>query len=261
MLVSKNVRWMLLLALSAGSVLPARVIRSPRVEFRQFYALGPNGRVTIQNLYGDVTVTGWDRDDVLVEAVKRASDAGRMENAQIVVEPSDGALSIRTLYAGPQTGRPASVEYRITVPRATRLEQIRLVNGGLAIDGVSGAVKASSVNGGIKAQRMGGEVELSTVNGPVEAGFDQLSRSKPISLASVNGAIRLSIPLGAGASLSAHNRSGGIDTEFGQAARQSDGHWLRTLINHGGASIRLDNVKGGISIHGTWSGQARPTSL
>lgn len=261
MLLSKNVRWMLVLALGVGSVLSARVIRPSQEEFRKFYTLGPNGRLTIQNLYGDVSIMGWDRDDVLVEAVKRASDLRRLDDAHIVVEPSNGALSIRTLYAGSETGRPASVEYRITVPRSTRLDQIRLINGGLSIDGVSGAVKASSVNGGIKAQRMGGQVELSTVNGPLEADFNQITRTKPISLTSVNGAIRLSIPSSAGASLSAHNRSGGINTEFGRAARESDGHSLCTLINHGGASIRLDNVNGGISIHSTWSRQPQRTSL
>jgi DUF4097 and DUF4098 domain-containing protein YvlB len=260
MLLFENVRWMLVLALGAASILPAKVIH-PQVAFRQSYSLGQNGRVTIQNLYGDVTVTGWDRDEVLVEAVKRASDLRRLDDAHIVVEPSEGGLSIRTLYAGSETGNPASVEYRITVPRSTRLDQIRLINGVLAIAGVSGSVKASSVNGGIRAQRMGGQVDLSTVNGTLDAEFDRISRANPISLTSVNGAIRLSIPSGAGASLTAHNRSGGIDSEFGRAARASDGHSLRTTVNHGGASIRLDNINGGISIHSTWSRQVQRTSF
>src|ERR1051326_6258949 len=157
MLVRGNLRLLGLLALVTGGCLEARVIRAPQVEFRQFYTLGPHGRVTVQNLYGDVTIVGWDREDVLVEAIKRAPSRKGLEDAQVVVEPSAGALAIHTLYGGNETGRPASVEYRITVPRATILDEVKLVNGGLSIDGVSGPVKATAVNGAIRAQRLRSE--------------------------------------------------------------------------------------------------------
>ncbi len=63
----------MLLALAAGG-LNATVIRTPRAEFRATYSLAPNGRVVIQNLYGDVQITAWDRDEVLVEATKHSTD-------------------------------------------------------------------------------------------------------------------------------------------------------------------------------------------
>lgn len=248
MLVWRKLRPLLLLALAAGSCLNARVIRAPQVEFRQFYTLGSHGRVVIQNLYGDVSITAWDREDVLVEAIMRAPSRKGLDDARVVVEPSAGALSIRTMYAGNETGHPASVEYRITVPRSTSLDEVKLVNGGLSIDGVSGPVKATAVNGAIRAQRLGGRADLSTVNGVLEAEFAQIGRARPISLCSVNGPIRLSIPAGAGASLHAHNRSGGIDSEFGRVLRGQDGQQLQAVVNRGGVQIRLENVNGGISI-------------
>ena len=236
------------LALAVGSCLQARVIRAPQVEFRQFYTLGAHGRIVIQNLYGDVTITAWDREDVLVEAIKRAASRKGLEDAQVVVEPSAGALSIHTLYGGSETGHPASVEYRITVPRSAILDDVKLVNGGLSIDGVAGPVKATAVNGAIHAQHLGGRADLSTVNGPLEAEFNELNRSRSISLCSVNGPIRLSIPQSAAATLSAHNRSGGIDSQVGRVSREQDGQRLHAMLNRGGAQIHLENVNGGISI-------------
>src|ERR1035438_527955 len=177
------------LAMIAGDALHANVIGTPHAEFRQVYALGPNGHVLVQNLYGDVSITAWDRDEVLVEAVKRSSDPRRLDDARIVVEPSTGALSIRTQYAGADSDHPASVEYRITVPRNATLEQIKLVNGGLSISGVEGSIKASSINGSITAEKLAGEADLSTINGRLTAGFNRVSRAKPISLSSVNGPI------------------------------------------------------------------------
>src|ERR1035438_10522671 len=88
-----------LLALAAGG-LQATVIGTPRAEFHARYSLGPNGRVAIQNLYGDVRITAWDRDEVLVEATKHSSGAGHLDDAQIVVDASSGMVSIRTLYTG-----------------------------------------------------------------------------------------------------------------------------------------------------------------
>src|SRR5580700_7149564 len=211
----RNGSWVALLAVVASSASYASVIGISEAEFRQLYSLGPNGRVTIQNQYGDVSIMGWDRDEVLVEAVKRSTDPRRLDDARIVVEPEDGVLSIRTQYAGSDTRHAAKVEYRITVPRYASLEDVKLGNGGLVISGVAGPVKASSVNGSIKAEKLEGQVDLSTINGKLEAGFNRISRQNAISLSSVNGPIKLSIPGGAGASVTARNLSGGIDSEFG----------------------------------------------
>jgi len=240
-------------ALAAAHLLHANVIGIPHVEFRHSYLLGPNGRVIIQNLYGDVSITAWDRDEVLVEAVKRSSDPRRLDDAVIVVEPSRGRLSIHTQYGGADAAHPAQVEYRITVPRRTNLEQVKLVNGGLSISGVAGPVKASAVNGSIRADRLEGEADLSTVNGQLIADFNRIRASQPISLSSVNGPIKLSIPAGARASVEATNRSGGIQSDFGRVSRAAGGQQLHATVNRGGAAIRVKNVNGGISIHGNWS--------
>jgi DUF4097 and DUF4098 domain-containing protein YvlB len=242
----------ILLALAAGG-LQATVIGTPPAEFRASYALASNGRVAIQNLYGDVQITAWDRDEVLVQAIKHSSDAGRLNDARIVVDTSSGMVSIRTLYTGGDAGHPASVEYHIMVPRGANLEDVKLVNGGLSLSGMTGPVKASSVNGSIKAERMEGQVELSTVNGFLDAGFERIGKSHPISLSSVNGPIKVSLPSGAGANVSAHNLSGGIDADFGRAWRAPCGHRLEAALNGGGTQIRVQNVNGGISIHANWS--------
>src|SRR5258708_9097821 len=52
--------------------------------------------------------------------------------------------------------------------------------------------------------------------------FRSLSRTNPITLSSVNGPIRLSIPGDAGAVVFAHNLSGGIDSEFGRVWRSEE---------------------------------------
>jgi len=258
MIVSKAT-WGLVLALCAGANLHANRIGTPKSEFRQVYSLNPNGRVVIQNLYGDVQITAWDRDQVLVQAIKKSADPRQLEDARIVVDSTSNLVSIRTQYAGADAEHPASVDYRIMVPRGASLENIRLTNGGLSITGVAGPVKASSVNGSIHAEKLEGQADLSTVNGRLEAGFERVSHG--INLSSVNGAIHLSLPANADAQLEARNLSGGIESAFGSPWRASDGHRLNASLNHGGASIKLHNVNGGISIRSCLSRRAaRPWS-
>ena len=139
------------------------------------------------------------------------------------------------------------------VPRGANLENVKLVNGGLSLSGMTGPVKASSVNGSITAERMEGQVDLSTVNGFLDAGFQRISKCHPISLSSVNGPIKVSLPSGAGANVSALNRSGGIDADFGRSWRGPCGHRLEAAVNGGGTQIRVHNVNGGISIHARWN--------
>jgi hypothetical protein len=258
-MMGRKLTWGLVLALSAGANLYANRIGTPKPEFRQSYTLNPNGRVVVQNLYGDVQITAWDRDQVLVQAFKKSADPRQLDDARVVVDSSSDLVSIHTQYAGADAEHPASVDYRIMVPRTARLEDVRLINGGLSISGVAGFIKASSVNGSIHAEKLEGQAELSTVNGRLEAGFDRVSRG--INLSSVNGAIQISIPASADATLDARNLSGGIESAFGRPWRASDGHRLRASLNHGGASIRVHNVNGGISIRSTWTRrQARPWS-
>ncbi len=246
-MVKRQRIWAMLVALAAVDVISASVRVMPRTMFRHLYALDRNGRVNIQNPYGNVSITAWDRDAVLVEAIKHSSEPGRLEDARIVVEQTAASLSIRTQYAGSDADRPTNVEYRITVPRRAHLERVLLTNGQLSLDGLSGPVNASAVNGDILALKLGGQAELSTINGRVEADFERTSRDNPISLSSVNGPIRVTLPRNSGASLEAENVSGGIASDMGRPARTATGH--RLVIKGNGPQIRLHNVNGGISIH------------
>jgi len=238
--------WAVLAAVTAANILSASVISTPAGAFRHLYTLHRDARVTIQNLYGNVTITAWDRDAVLVEAVKHASDPRRLDDARIVVEPSANGISIRTQYAGSDAEHPTSVEFRITVPRRIHLDSVALTNGQLSLDGLAGPVKASAINGDIHALKLGGQADLSTVNGRVEANFNRTSPANSISLSSINGAIDLTIPHGIGANLEAQNRSGGIASDIGHACRTDAGH--RLIVKGTGPRIRLHNVNGGISI-------------
>ncbi|MGI8899250.1 MAG: DUF4097 family beta strand repeat-containing protein [Pyrinomonadaceae bacterium] len=241
-----------------------------REDFQQTYPLSANGRLSLENLNGGVRIAVWDRDEVQVNAVKRAYRRERLNEAKIEVNATAEAIRIKTTYpdwnqtfTDEQKGRynnPAVVDYTLTVPRKVRLESVDLVNGSLDVDGVEGDVKASSVNGRVTARGLAGVAKLSTVNGSLEAAFTKLEEAKPITLGSVNGNVTLIIPSDANAVVRAGTVHGAISNEFGLNVQHGDyvGHELYGQIGAGGPRIKLGNVNGRISLKHAQDG--RPVS-
>src|ERR1700737_2793272 len=159
-------------------------------EFHQTYPFSPGGRVELDNINGAVHVTGWDRNEVRVDAIKYANSKERLDEAKIEGDAKNSEISIRTQYPNHRHGfgdgygdHAATVEYTLSVPRSANLDEIKPVNGPLDIEGVAADVRASCVNGHLFAHHLGGRAELSTVNGKVEAEFEQVGHS-PIELSS-----------------------------------------------------------------------------
>ncbi len=225
-------------------------------EFHQTYPLSPTGRVHISNINGDVHINVWDQNSVKVDAVKRAYSQERLSEATIKVTNTEESVRIKTeypqnrTYGGNGDNTAASVEYTLTVPRGARLQGAELVNGSLDIEGLQGDVNASLVNGAVKAERLGGEVKLSTVNGRIAVNASGLENAKGVALNSVNGAIELVVPSGAGANVEANTIHGPITNDFGLTEEKGQyvGRNLRGQIGSGGPRVRLNNVNGSIAI-------------
>jgi len=225
-------------------------------EFHKTYALSANGRVELENINGPVHISAWDRNEVKVDAIKRAWDKDRLEEAKIEVDSRQDSLSIRTEYPGHdhtfwndhRHDQPASVEYTLTVPRNVRLDEIKLVNGNLDVEGVNGEVRVSCVNGRLTARQLGGRAELSTVNGKLEANVDRLE--SPLEVSSVNASVLLTLPSDTKADVEASTVSGSISNDFGIPVSHHHwvGHDLRGELGGGGPHVRVSNVNGRIEI-------------
>jgi len=232
-------------------------------EFHQTYALTPDGRVELDNINGDVHISTWDQNQVKVDAIKYADSKERLDEAKIEVDSGKDYLSIRTKYPDHNNSwnwgshnNPASVEYTLTVPRTVNLDEIKLINGALDVNGITGEVRASCINGRLEAHDLAGEARLSTINGKLDARFDQLA-GHSVELNSVNGSIALTIPSDSQAELEANTISGGIDNDFGLHVNRHRyvGRDLRGELGNGGTHIKLNNINGRVDIHHAQDGR------
>ena len=233
-------------------------------EFHQTYTLTADGRVELDNINGDVHISSWDRNEIKVDAVKYADTKERLDEAKIEVDARNDSISIRTKYPNHDHNwnwgshnNPAGVEYTLTVPRSARLDEIKLINGELDINGVRGEVNASCINGRLEAHNLAGRARLQTINGHLDARFDQLAGQR-VELNSVNGSVDLTIPSDSNAEVEATTVSGGINNDFGLHVNHHRfvGHDLRGELGSGGARIKISNVNGRIEVRHAQDGRA-----
>jgi len=200
----------------AATLLLAQAAGAEEVEKRA--QADPRGEVVIGNVAGEVQVTGWDRNEVHVQAdldegVERLDfkTSGARTTIEVVLPkgrsyqgstdlivqvPRNSSLTINTVSAD-QTIKDVRGMQRLQAVSGTI--ETELWNDDLEIKNVSGEVhvrghngkgvlRATSVSGGLRLDDIGSEMELNTVTGDMTVRVAELSRAR---IRTTNGDVEL----------------------------------------------------------------------
>ena len=246
-----------LAALALFAVSPLRADSySHKEAFDETHPFHADGEVLVSNVNGAVTIRTWDRNEVRVEAEKRAKSEEELDLIDLGIDASPSRLAIKVKLPRRSTNWlfnggsiRANVKLTLTVPATARLRDIGTTNGSIRIADVRGTVRAHSVNGQIEARGLGGDASLKTVNGTIRADFATLAAGQHISADTVNGSAMIALPKDASLALQARCVNGSIDCDFpitlkGSASRRK----LAGTIGDGAASLDAETVNGSIRI-------------
>lgn len=177
-------------------------------RFTGKYKIARDGRVSVQNISGDVTVTGGSGDEVSIDAIKRArGDRSALNDVRVQVDNAPNRVDIRTEYPR-MSHTNVSVDYTITVPNGVSLD-LHSVSGSIKVTGVHGSVRVETISGGVTAsdtpnvelaKTVSGDVSLSGIStdGAVTAGTVSGTvmvkglKARRLELSSVSGDMTLS---------------------------------------------------------------------
>jgi len=223
-----------------------------REEPVQTFPFGSDGLLNLDNVDGDVTIEGWDKNEVEIRAVKNGKSK-HLDRIKIAVEVTESSgrhqIDIETQYPF-LSGSSGRVDFLIKVPSSTTLEDIELVDGDITIKGITGSVSVATVNGSISAAGAAASAWVETVNGSLDLSFDVLEKGQSVDATSVNGAITLRLPAEATARIEAETVNGRISNGF--ALEIEKGEWIGTSmegrLGSGDARIRLETVNGNIEV-------------
>src|SRR5688572_24637810 len=130
------------------------------------------------NQNGGVSIRGWDRDSVHVQArirtVARTEDAARALSEQIRILTERG--NVRA--SGPSLDRDANwhVSFIIYVPRRTDV-RAETHNGPIGLTQIEGNIDVRAVNGPIALRELAGDVRARAQNGPISITLGEIGRA------------------------------------------------------------------------------------
>ncbi len=241
-----------MVGLCLATVLAGSVHAGPRNTFDRTVPLNPSGTFDLQNVNGSVEVSGWERHEVEIHAVKIANRNPRdLDRVTIEVNALPDAVSVTTRYPQDE-GVEVMVQYRIKVPQDCLLSRISSVNGGLHISGIPNARELHSVNGNLDILDSAGKIKAHTTNGNIHVELRRFDDAQSLSAETVNGSVLLELPRDAGGTLDIATMNGDFRSEIPVTLEGSfSPRGFHGTLGRGGSPVRVRSVNGGIRVVAT----------
>jgi DUF4097 and DUF4098 domain-containing protein YvlB len=164
-------------------------------RFSETYRVGRDSSLDLQNLAGDIHITGGTGSEIKVEAIKRvrsrdeADGRRRLDALRIEATQVGNRVEIRTVHPRMNGRGSESVEYTVSVPSSAAVS-VRTVSGDVVIGSVNGEVRAEAVSGNVRVSATPNLALAKTVSGDVTA--RDIGGSAVLALGSVSGTINVS---------------------------------------------------------------------
>ncbi|HEX6216908.1 MAG TPA: hypothetical protein VFZ38_18860 [Vicinamibacterales bacterium] len=226
------------------------------------YTVPAGGRFELINVNGRVTAESTDGKEVIVEGRRTAkgrSDEIAKENlAKMEIREEVGGSTVRVESRPPRMSGFGGheIEWIVKVPKGLTVD-LRTVNGGVRMNGLSGEIHAKTTNGGIKGVGLVVDsVEASVVNGGIDMQFAApLDSTDTVELTTVNGGVTIELPSESKATIAARAVNGGVRvSDELKATQEEESHEFERrrrfngTMNGGGARVNVSVTNGGVRI-------------
>jgi DUF4097 and DUF4098 domain-containing protein YvlB len=235
-------------------------------DFRKSYEIGQGGAINVRNISGDVTVTGYEGETVLVLGFKEGRDR---DLVQVEDNSAGNKVDVRARYPE-NCDCNASIRFEVKVPRGNyKFDAISSVSGDVEVSGVIGDLRAKSISGNVTVRGVAGAVNASSTSGNVHVGdingtvsgkstsgnveveILQLSGAGDMDFASTSGNVRVKLPSSLDADVRMSTTSGGLKTDFPLTVDEPDsgpGRRAAGRIGGGSRNLRLSSTSGNVSL-------------
>jgi len=237
-------------------------------DFQHSYSLGSGGSINIRNVSGNVQVTGYDGQAVVVTGIKEGRNSDKVS---IEDQSSGNNVDVRARYPEHCNDCDASVRFEVKVPRgvAYRYNSISSVSGDVDVAGVSGeltakavsgevtvkdvtgSIHASSVSGNVHVGKVAGTVNAKSTSGNVEVEIVSLEGAGNMDFGSVSGNVRVKLPGNLDAEISLSTMSGDLKTDFPLTIEKSkwgSGQKANGRVGSGSRNLKMSSVSGDLSL-------------
>ena len=232
------------------------------------------GLIEVGLVNGSITVTGYDGDEVIVEArtrMKKISDgeSGKVQGmiripvttTGLTVEEDDNVMEIDT------ESWKRTIDLDIQVPVNTSLKLSTVNHGDIQVQDVRGEIDVNNINGKVTLLNISGAVVAHALNKDLIVTMDDVFPDKAMSFSTLNGDIDVVFPANLKANVNLKADNGDIYSDFEiqlskepkkvveENTRSTGGKYkvrversIHGTINGGGPEILFNSFQGDIFI-------------
>ena len=217
-------------------------------DFQKSYRVSAGAQVKVGNISGDVIVTAYDGDSIIVNGIKKGRDRDLIE-----IEDRSGSNSVDVGVKYPKhCNCDASIRFEVQVPRSISFDDhFSSVSGDVKVTGITGQLHASAVSGDVRIKDVSGSVSASAVSGDVSVEIQRLEGSEDMKFSTVSGDVSVTLPQSLDADVDMSSFSGSIKTDFPvevKSERFGSRNWARGKLGEGSRRLRMSTVSGDISL-------------
>jgi len=218
-------------------------------DFQRSYAVSAGGHVRIGNVSGDVIVTGYNGDTIIVRGFKEGRDRDRVQ----VEDLSTGdRVDVRVKYPD-NCNCDASIRFEVNVPRSVgyNFDRLASVSGEVEVTAITGQLKAESVSGNVLIKDVVGQVSASSVSGNVNVEIARIEGAGSMKFSAVSGNVNVRAPANLDADIEMSTVSGSLKTDFPievQERRYGPGRSAHGRLGNGANNLRITTVSGRVSL-------------
>ena len=179
--------------------------------------------VELSLINGGITVTGYDGEEVVVEAKTRTrklsegKDRGKrtkgmfripVYSTSLEVEEHNNRIEIST------ASYKRTIDVDLKVPKNTSLNLHCVNQGDIYVENVNGELEVNNTNGKVTLHDISGSVVAHALNKNVVVTFDAVDPENPMSFSSLNGDIDVTFPQNLKCNVKIKNDMGDVYSDF-----------------------------------------------
>jgi hypothetical protein len=215
--------------------------------------LSPGGTLKLKSFSGRVDITGWDRDEVAIEAVRRASRE-RLEHIHLEIRGDDRAVYIEANHREPGwwswNDNVVETDFDIKVPARTNLD-VNVFSAAVTVSGVDGTHRVGGFSSRISLNDVAGSVRAHTFSGPVDIQARAWREGQSVDVDTFSGNVTLRVPDDATGLVTFNSFSGHLNSRVPLTLRDQRKRSLKAELGASpgsGGTLRFKTFSGSVRI-------------
>jgi DUF4097 and DUF4098 domain-containing protein YvlB len=211
----------------------------------------PGGRLVLKTFSGEVRITGTDRNEVVIHAVRRATRE-RLDRIQLEIETTGNTVRIdansRANRDRRENNNVVETDFEIQVPRQIDID-ITTFSAPVTATGITGRHDIGGFSSRMQLTDVTGPIRAKTFSGAVRIEAREWRDGDALDVNTFSGDIELRLPESARADLSFNSFSGDLTSDLPLVLQSRRGRNLRASMNGGGGTrMELKTFSGDATI-------------